>query len=463
MENAAKQAIDEGIMQVKLFLDLDPTTSQYLVDEIVEETNLNVKLSKFLHLVIDRLKFQDKPQAEHFKGLITSLSRIDSSTPHTKGDFLKWLPQRMSELIGESRNNIDTMKEWRSRFKVCQRKVTSLEEEVSKYHHENETLRNELKLAKAQHKEAEEACTEQQNNHNNKVTEMKRQIRELTQKIKTFPDIEQVRSHNAQLLRESAEAHEANNRKISNLRAENEALKQEIEKLSQRNQKLKSSNTSQKEKMAEMIQYIESIESEKTKLEYSKTRKEREYNSLTATLSELKRKNGELGRNIQEMHDEAQRESTAAAREKSDLLKQIELMKENKNSLSMQIHKKDLDAASKDAELAAMRAKLKDAHDTCETQRSMIHELEIRIATQDVEIQSLKRRMAELSDRKAIIEATVKEKQTEVVEEKPSKKVLECGGCSFDVDGLEKKMESLEKYVENLRSQMVGCTEPSGN
>ena len=79
-------------MQVKLFLDLDPTTSQYLIDEIVDETNLNTKLPKFLHLVIDRLKFRDKPQAEYFKALINTLSKIDSSTPRVK-DFVKWLPK----------------------------------------------------------------------------------------------------------------------------------------------------------------------------------------------------------------------------------------------------------------------------------------------------------------------------------------------------------------------------------
>ena len=123
----------------------------------------------------------------------------------------------------------------------------------------------------------------------------------------------------------------------------------------------------------------------------------------------------------------------------------------------MQIHMRDLTAASKDAELAGMKAKLTEAQNECESQRSKTHELELRVAAQDVEIQSLKRRITELSERRVITETVVKEKQTEFVEEKPTRKVLECGGCNFDIDTLQKKMETLEQYVEDLRSQMVGC------
>jgi hypothetical protein len=85
----AKEALNQATSQLTLFLSLDSTVSKLLIDEILTEDDLNHKLDKFVHVVLDRLNFQKETSSPVGTELITSITRLDESCPQFHYSFPK--------------------------------------------------------------------------------------------------------------------------------------------------------------------------------------------------------------------------------------------------------------------------------------------------------------------------------------------------------------------------------------
>lgn len=129
MERVLKELINDGAEQIKLFLDLDQLATSAVAEDIIKEDDISKKLSKFIHLVIDRLKFQrnpDKYYDDFIVNIIKTCSDNIPNVPESPQEFASWLPEHLLK----HRTEIKTMKR---RLIECQKTLFDTQKEIANY------------------------------------------------------------------------------------------------------------------------------------------------------------------------------------------------------------------------------------------------------------------------------------------------------------------------------------------
>lgn len=275
MENTLNDIINENAEQVRLFLSLDKLSSNALVDEIKEEKKIEIKLSKLLYLLVNRLKYQFLHNNDNFLIVINRLKEtLNEEIPKNTNDFVKWVINNHSskqsknlqnlieennklndENIGLSRKqtSIRDLKEenlyfknevqnlynkiyrnkhnYQMQIKDLKEKLqnkydyTNFEEQIHKYQYENQVLKKRIKSLKNELKNNQEIYQFDQTNKSRDLL-----INELQNfDCNCFKDIDLISSKHKKL-------HE----KLLNLTKENQSLKEKTEDIKLKYKTMKS-------------------------------------------------------------------------------------------------------------------------------------------------------------------------------------------------------------------------------
>ena len=397
----AKQQLDEAAEQLKLFLGLGENSSQLLTDEVTNESDLNKKLAKFLHIVTDRLQYQSA----------SSVSEI----PDSKEKFETWAKDLRATIARQDQ----LILEWQQRFDACKREVDETLETVTK---ERDELKRQLALALAEKKPK---------NRDDEVAELKREVSELRKMAKALPDITSVQRQKSRIMLESAEMHDSSSRRISELTEENhwlrEKVRQKREKIRElRQAKSRQASASNREKIKREVE----LEEERTKVVEGRALlrvAEGRAQVLCDTQHELERKNGKLETRLAAL----EREVSEGEQFKRSATETMDNLKEERTRLTEVAHNLEISLSQRDSEIEHLSAKLAKQQDEMAQLRAKSNEMELRISTLQVENDFMKGNNE--GDRKGV----------------------ECGGCHFDVDLLQRKFDQLESAIDSLHSTIT--------
>lgn len=398
----AKQQIDEAAEQLKLFLDLGENSSQLLTDEVTNESDLNKKLAKFLHIVTDRLQYQSA----------ASLSSI----PDSKEKFETWSKDLRATIARQDQ----IILEWQQRFNACKREVDETLETVTK---ERDDLKRQLAQALAGNKGSSKCADE--------VADLKKEVAELRKMAKALPDITSVQRQKSKIMLESAEMHDSSSRMISELTEENHRLREKVrqkrEKIRElRQAKSRQASASNREKIKREVE----LEEERTKVVEGRALlrvAEGRAQVLCDTQHELERKNGKLETRLAAL----EKEVSEGEQFKKSATETMDNLKEERTRLTEVAHNLELSLSQRDSEIERLSTKLAKQQDEMAQLRAKSNEMELRISALQVENDFMKGNKE--SERKGV----------------------ECGGCHFDVDLLQRKFDQLESAIDSLHSTIT--------
>lgn len=147
---------NESALQVQHYLGLDSETSQILVSEILNEKNSYSKISKFSHLLVDRLinsnEYDMPSQPKILSNLIESIKMVIDTTPSDASDFISWLPQYIKQqtiLLINLQKQVQGLREENEIYKKKNEKLRQSQiqilQKLGKYQGEVLSLKNQRK------------------------------------------------------------------------------------------------------------------------------------------------------------------------------------------------------------------------------------------------------------------------------------------------------------------------------
>jgi DNA repair exonuclease SbcCD ATPase subunit len=277
---------------------------------------LNLKLEKFIHLVVDRLKFQKDPIATDLSSLIDEISRIEPSCPRSPSQFVRWLPSRFLTLINEISDAQSALSDERERS-------VSYEDSVPRFQYDKlaeKVLSLEAQLAARSQSESRE------------LTELKRTVRHLSKKD---DEIDALRRDKIRLIRENAEMCEASNRKIQQLEARNACLKTDLE--------------SHKSKLVARTEYAQENEREKCRdLKHAARERSDETANLRNLLEDVKRDNSKLSAKVDQLQETLRQTKRP----------ELRLVEDSTAELKAKLIQAEIQIADNNAEIRRLRAQL---------------------------------------------------------------------------------------------------------
>lgn len=275
MKNSLNEYINETAEQVRLFLSLDRLSSNALIDEIKDEKKVEIKLSKLLHLLVDRLKFQSLNRSSDFDFVVCKLrEKLGEDVPKNSSDFVQWAvnnhnhkrKKRDYDLFDDD-NKLKCKNETQPQAQID---IRSLQQENMDYKNEIQKLYDKIYRNKYNYKSHINKLKQQQNNDNyiqeleeqiqnyqNENHSLKKKIKSLKSEIRNNQEIYQFERTNKddeslisqlqcldcncfQDVNTIYSKHKKLHNKISSLSEENQLLRDDCEKVRQRLSSMKS-------------------------------------------------------------------------------------------------------------------------------------------------------------------------------------------------------------------------------
>jgi chromosome segregation ATPase len=480
---AAKELIDEAARQVRLFLSSEAKSASVVTEGIICEENLNVKLEKFLHLVVDRLTIQENSDQKGLSKLIRKIGKVDGSAPSSSLHFSPWLIKRFGELVA--------LEKERGRFDHCQRfdfgdRVITLsdyeemEAELERTKSELREVRIDHRLSVSESEELKVRLKEMKSklqatssgksetlieDLKDRINELNDELRlvlsekksleselfnckeeksDLTRRIRELensqPDVVALKKQNSQLIREAAENHEEWNMKLRKLTQVNEAMEDDLNVQRKKIHSLKrAKNRRRLEFSAQYRGLAEQLELLGTKLADFKDTK-REYRRIKEAhlgmekkVRKLEDENAELSEKLRKVQIRLDSRTSIYEREKLDYVRQME---GDKNSLMNRMKEDEADLSKKICENVRLREEIEILSDEKRKLSLKLQELEMRISA--------------LERERSVVQSKAKEMKQEMG------KRIECQGCQFDVKSLGRKFDDLEQAISDLDGSL-GC------
>lgn len=408
----ANQIIDQNAHQLLPLLPLDRNSATLLINEILNEKDFNEKLSKILHLLMDKMKAHTLNSNTYLDELISSLKFLYPSIPNNPVDFSNWIKQKLIE----SSENESKFKEaeiyFQHKLQECQKHLETAKKLVEDYelrqsnsYEENNIIRQQLKkeieinqslkLQINSLKSFSNDCYKTLDNdiqENAKISSLQQKINLLQNKIAEQKSI--INTLKAKISIDSNEIEECKkqNQELCTTSQNDQIKNAKIEELIQINQKLKKKIKKQKEKIillrdkgnAKINKYKMKIEEQKRKIDYD--------------------------------NDPLQNDNL-------NLLEKCELLTTQLDKSNQLIKKYETEKSySSNVHLKTQKNKINKKNELLSEERRIINQI-------DIDFDEMK---------------DIEKQQT-----------IECNGCDFDVDNLKGRFENLENSIDKLRSALI--------
>lgn len=509
----AFDALDAGAEQVRFLLALDPTSSQCLVNEIIGEKNILPKLSKFIHLVVDRLKFQNitKQAKNEFDNFLTEVKDINKTAPDNPLEFISWMKQYLIDTKHAEAQNKENINKITSRLTKCQESMKSAQETLVelqsthvpkttliKVEEKNQILNERIVQLSEENKNFKE--TKEKNRslrHENKnlvrqikdlsmkaedygdhIQHLQRKISEMNEITKGLPEVDELKRMNIRLKHESIETFNSKSREIAALKDENEKLRDKINKL---NERIKGKRREIHEAQDKVDHYDEMIESTKTirmKLQNNTKAKQflhdikvlpcecfnlnedwiSNHISLHESIADLQNKNKYLTDQLDQVKNK-----------NHDQKRQISTETDKIYQLTKKIHELEVELAQISADRDRLQKNFDKLTKMKNEQENEISRLRISVKDNSELARDLERTTNELNRIRSKNETLVnkcKNLQHDVTDiqikkvkrqqdiNTDSSKPKSCTGVDVDVDALRKKYNVLENEIDELQADL---------
>jgi chromosome segregation ATPase len=353
----AKSAIDEAADQIRLVLSLEPRTASLLTDEIIAESDLLTKLDKFIHLVVDRLKFQP---AASLRSLMLAVADIDPSAPTDARAFTRWIVKVLKTTATRTdhkrRDEVEILQQEKAQAETLLSEKTDQFRSVSS---EKAELERRFVALDGENRRLLRDNETQQRNIQELKTELLTLRKRLVSRSEVSDEADRLRYEKADL-----------GRQIDSLRAENrrsvrgrdtdqqtiQTLNAELDSLQQR--------LSSQTRMTGQLKQLETLRADLSE----KTDQLRSYMSEKASLA---RRLEDDQRTIQELRAEVEAFQGLSSQGKTDL-----------EALRADLSEKTEQLRSYVSEKAAMARRVEDGERTIQELRGEVEGLQRRLSSQ---------------------------------------------------------------------------------
>lgn len=170
------QIADQSIEQVSLILNYDDAFNSIIVAEIKNENDSIAKISKLIHILIERLTSLHNIDLIRFQ---KSISKIYSNPPQDISMLLNWIPQKIQKERKRMQINSEPKKEFLDVYSENSCKNVKLRQEIEHLKKKCVTFTNTIALIK----ESMENNLQQSNTYLDEIAKLKQINEELAQKL----------------------------------------------------------------------------------------------------------------------------------------------------------------------------------------------------------------------------------------------------------------------------------------